>query len=80
MTRSSLITKQWATPYLGRFCLNLGTGAYIHGFMRIGHDVTVSAYAVITFDVPDGTNMVSQRPRTSFTYPQAWKLLRMHKE
>jgi serine O-acetyltransferase len=44
-----------------RFCA--GTGATIIGPLRIGNDVTVGANTTVTFDVPDGATVVSQKAR-----------------
>ena len=41
--------------------LYAGTGASIIGPLRIGDDVTIGANAVVTFDVPDGATVVSQK-------------------
>jgi serine O-acetyltransferase len=47
--------------------LYAGTGAKILGPLRIGNDVTIGANAVVTFDVPDGATVVSQKARTVFS-------------
>jgi serine O-acetyltransferase len=44
-----------------RFCA--GTGAIIIGPLRIGNDVTIGANTTVTFDVPDGATVVSQKAR-----------------
>jgi len=44
-----------------RFCA--GAGAIILGPLRIGDDVTVGANTTVTFDVPDGATVVSQKAR-----------------
>jgi serine O-acetyltransferase len=44
-----------------RFCA--GTRAIIIGPLRIGDDVTVGANTTVTFDVPDGATVVSQKAR-----------------
>jgi len=43
--------------------LYIGTGASILGPVRIGNDVTIGANTVVTFDVPDGATVVSQKAR-----------------
>jgi serine O-acetyltransferase len=49
--------------------LYAGTRASILGPLRIGHDVTIGANAVVTFDVPDGATVVSQKAR--IIHPEA---------
>jgi serine O-acetyltransferase len=49
--------------------LYAGTGASIIGPLRIGHDVTIGANAVVTFDVPDGATVVGQKAR--IIHPEA---------
>lgn len=43
--------------------LYAGTGASIIGPVRIGNDVTIGANTTVTFDVPDGATVVSQKAR-----------------
>ena len=43
--------------------LYAGAGATILGPVRIGDDVTIGANTIVTFDVPDGATVVSQKPR-----------------
>jgi|CZKF01.1.fsa_nt_gi serine O-acetyltransferase len=43
--------------------LYAGTGASIVGPLRIGNDVTIGANTAVTFDVPDGATVVSQKAR-----------------
>jgi len=43
--------------------LYVGTGATILGPVCIGNDVTIAANATVTFDVPDGATVVSQKAR-----------------
>ena len=45
-----------------RFCA--GTGAIILGPVQIGNDVSIGANTTVTFDVPDGATVVSQKART----------------
>jgi len=40
-----------------------GTGAIIIGPLCIGNDVTIGANTTVTFDVPDGATVVSQKAR-----------------
>lgn len=40
-----------------------GTGAIIVGPLQIGNDVTIGANTTVTFDVPDGATVVSQKAR-----------------
>jgi serine O-acetyltransferase len=49
--------------------LYAGTGAKILGPLQIGDDVTIGANAVVTFDVPDGATVVSQKAR--MIHPEA---------
>lgn len=41
----------------------IGAGAVILGPVRIGNDVVIGANATVSFDVPDGATVVSQKAR-----------------
>jgi serine O-acetyltransferase len=54
--------KQGAVTIGDRFYA--GVGAIILGPLRIGNDVTIGANTTVTFDVPDGATVVSQKAAT----------------
>ncbi len=55
-------SKTFGSPQIGNNCI-IGAGAKIVGGIVIGDDVRIGAGCVVFEDIPDGSTVVSNRPR-----------------